>query len=86
MNIYTEDQFIEGNSVKLYCNYTIFDENKIETILWFYEYEPIQYRVLNIELINNNKSIIIKKLNHLIHDGIYYCTVMDLYEICGDFT
>ena len=75
MLIYTDDEFIEGNPVKLNCNHTIFDENKIEKILWFFEFEPIQYDLLNVQLINKNKSIIIEKLNHLIHDGIYYCSI-----------
>ena len=68
------DEFNEGNSVILTCNYTEINEDIIDQNIWYFNYEPLKFENLHIDLIGN-KSIIIKHLNRSIHDGDYSCAL-----------
>ena len=70
------NSFIEGQSTILNCNYT---ENINETIIeetnWYFLYNPINYEIMNAELLNKNLTLKINYLNHSIHDGYYACAI-----------
>ena len=66
----------EGESLEFVCEYTNMSQIQIQKISWFHNEKDItKNNQFGIKIQNNNLTLIIQNLDHLLHDGIYYCQI-----------